>query len=372
MSTKQKIPCKLSKKVVKQPILDNDSENTPLDSIDFPKKRIIMNTNNSNNNNTPLDSIDFPKKRIIFDKCDDSKKVDHTRENVSLVNMNTQLFKNNSEKSTFIMIKNAWNTLTNYKIPINYKIILSHPGHFITLGHYSGALKNAHWLVRDENTKEEYYIMHCNGDYYTKFSKEDYKDVINPSENHYPTWHYEKNGYILTKSYNLDRGHMYLHQLICQKHQEKKFITQSVDHINREKIDNRLTNLRFATQSQQNQNTEKRERKYNAQDLPDGIGQKEMPKYVGYKSEKYGPDKKHFRNGFIIEKHPYQNILCKLKTAGQKIDDEFPIRWNTTKSMQIKLRDKLELVIKKRKEYDEEFKNKYPKEYKEWIKISQN
>ena len=199
MSTKQKIPCKLSKKVVKQPILDNDSENTPLDSIDFPKKRIIMNTNNSNNNNTPLDSIDFPKKRIIFDKCDDSKKVDHTRENVSLVNMNTQLFKNNSEKSTFIMIKNAWNTLTNYKIPINYKIILSHPGHFITLGHYSGALKNAHWLVRDENTKEEYYIMHCNGDYYTKFSKEDYKDVINPSENHYPTWHYEKNGYILTK-----------------------------------------------------------------------------------------------------------------------------------------------------------------------------
>lgn len=363
---------------------DSESSVSPLDLIEFPKKRLIQHKINMKNYDTDSedsiycyeesssDSIDFPKKRILrklsendsnSDTCNNKER---KTESKKLVNINKELFKLDSNKSEFIMVKNAWKTLSEYKLPNNYKILKSHPGHYVTIGHHSGLLKNAHWLVFDKDTKKEYYLMHCTGDYYTKFSKDDYKDVINPENNCFPTWHYEKVGYILTKSYNNEKGHYYLHQLICQKHQDKKFKTQSVDHINRDKLDNRNTNLRFLTQSQQNQNTVKRERKYNAQNLPEGINQKDMPKYVGYKSERYGPNNIHFRFCFVIEKHPYQNIL---KTKNIK-DEDFPIRWYTTKSMKVDSNEKLQQAIDKRKEYDEQFKLKYKNEYDNWKKIS--
>ena len=53
----------------------------------------------------------------------------------------------------------------------------SHPGHFVTMGSNAGSLKNPHWLIQDEND-DEYYIMYCEKDGFTKFSKEDYSDII--------------------------------------------------------------------------------------------------------------------------------------------------------------------------------------------------
>ena len=70
---------------------------------------------------------------------------------------------------------------------------------------------------------DEYYIMYCGNDIYTYFSLEDYNDVINPSLNIYPTWHFEKVGYIMTKNYpNKINTGVYLHQVICKKYNEKK------------------------------------------------------------------------------------------------------------------------------------------------------
>ena len=134
--------------------------------------------------------------------------------------------------------------------------------------------------------------------------------------------------------------HCYLHEYILrlnniQKPDDGK--TYSVDHINRDTLDNRLENLRWATQSEQNQNTDKRERKHNARELPDGITQKDMPKYVTYNEEIYNKEKNLKRNYFRIEKHP-------SKTT-----------WTSSKSNNILIQDKLAEAYKKLQELGDIF-----------------
>jgi len=132
----------------------------------------------------------------------------------------------------------------------------------------------------------------------------------------------------------------YLHEYILrlnniQKPDDGK--TYSVDHINRDTLDNRLENLRWATASQQLMNTDKRERKHNARELPDGIIQKDMPKYVTYNEEIYNKEKNLKRNYFRIEKHP-------SKTT-----------WTSSKSNNISIQDKLAEAYKKLQELGDTF-----------------
>jgi hypothetical protein len=255
-------------------------------------------------------------------------------------NLNTELFKENSNKSRNIIIKNIWKDFNSkeFTLPDEKNIIIlnSYPGHIVTNGKDSGYMKNPYWKVTDLEANE-YYIMYCGKNIYTYFSVEDFKEVINPEENYYPSWYlHSGTGYITSRKYPNSESNMnYLHQVICKKHDEKKFVTQSVDHINRNKLDNRKDNLRFATQSLQNSNRDKCKRKQNARELPDGLTQNDLPKYVVYYKEKYGPNKDKIRDWFNIEKHP--------KQEGRK-------RWSSSKSMSISIRNKLDLAKEKLEE----------------------
>ena len=102
----------------------------------------------------------------------------------------------------------------------------------------------------------------------------------------------------------------------------------SVDHINRDKLDNRLENLRITTQSIQNSNQDKRKRKCNARKLPKELENIILPKYVNYNKEEYKPNK--FREYFRIEKHP------KLKKI-----------WSSSKSIKLNILDKLKQTKEK-------------------------
>ncbi len=101
-----------------------------------------------------------------------------------------------------------------------------------------------------------------------------------------------------------------------EKINDKKY---SIDHINRDKLDNRRENLRWATQSVQNSNTDKRNRKKIAKSLPAGITQDMMPKYVYYCKECYNKEKQLYREFFRIEKHPKLNKKCISSSKSSKI-----------------------------------------------------
>ena len=207
-------------------------------------------------------------------------------------------------------------------IPNDYELIKSFDGHLTNKGCKSGEEINPYYLVKNKNNNTEYYIMKCNQNTFTLFSKKSIDYITNK------TWFIMQNGYIghSTKNKNINIFY-YMHQLILitESGEDKTKYGFSVDHINQNKLDNRIENLRWATQSEQNKNTGKRERKYNAQQLPDCLKQSDMPKFITYNKEIYNKKTGATREFFRIEKHP--------KYVGQ---------WSTSKSNKISIQEKLE------------------------------
>jgi len=204
-------------------------------------------------------------------------------------------------------------------------------------GHESkDKIYNPLWIVKEIN--DIFIIMFCAGkDLFTKLCPESYQKILDfEKEKNYNkkiTWFSQD--YIYGNT--IDIGSLYIHQLILNYYRNGHGTGGlSVDHIDRDPYNNTLSNLRLATCEEQNQNRKgalpgtKYERQYNARELPEGITQEDMPKYITYNVNVWDKEKNKIRDFFRIERHP---LL-------------FPKIWEGTKSMKVQIIQKLEQAKK--------------------------
>jgi len=210
-----------------------------------------------------------------------------------------------------------------------------------------------YWKVKD-NQNIEYYIMHINDDIFAKFSIQN-KHIVFNFNNERPTWYLHSGQYIASMFPKDEKKiTVYLHQYIMDVHFENNTdMKKTVDHINRDKLDNRRENLRFANMSEQNSNRDKQKRQKNACDLPEGIQQKDLPIYVCYHKRCYDTENNSWREFFTIDKrHP-------------KLDKS----WESSKSNNVTIKEKLDQVKLKLKHLngevtDQEYKKMVEPEFK--------
>jgi hypothetical protein len=155
------------------------------------------------------------------------------------------------------------------------------------------------------------------------FDKDDFDNVYGKA------WHLASNAYISHGV--IDNGkkkELYLHNLVMNRLEHTgKGSTITVDHINRNGLDNRKENLRLATQTEQNLNQKRKGRHIELP--PDSeLKAEDLPKHIWY----IKPNGNHGER-FGID----------LKTEG--------IKWKTTSSKKVSLQDKLQSAIEQLEKY---------------------
>ena len=239
----------------------------------------------------------------------------------------TIIFKNNDDNDyRFNNLNITYKSKYNFNKPENVEILEEYEPKLITRGHYSGQYRNMYWRVKEGDS--EYYIMHINENTFTKFSLLDKEKISNLEiSNTILIWYLNLNGYIgTTIKNNGEKKCIYLHQYIMNVHfEDNTDMKKTVDHFNRDKLDNRKDNLRFASMSEQNSNRDKQKRQKQACELPNGIKQTDMPKYVIYNNRCYDKENNSWREFFTIEGH-----IKLIRT------------WATSKSNNVSIKDKLE------------------------------
>ncbi len=252
------------------------------------------------------------------------------------------------------------------KINYNHIIISSYKGENKKYGKDAGIKKNHYWIVKNKHTNETYILMYCEKDVFTKIDIEQIDKIKELKTSFYLT----NVGYI---TYNINnknnKSSIYLHSFLIE-HYGNGSGQDSVDHINRQKLDNRLKNLRISNQSDQNKNR----MKVIIKDpilIPNGMTSDNLPKYITYNKENLPNNK--FRDFFRIEKHPRQIPNKSNKRS-----------WSTSKSMNISIDEKYQQALDYLKElnngiesieydffdpnkfYQEEFEKEFT--YDEYIK----
>lgn len=192
-----------------------------------------------------------------------------------------------------------------------------------------------------EDDKGKYVKMFTKDNIYFTFDYNDI-DIVRKTDDKFITWGLHENKkvfnkdrtvyYVITKINNKTR---YLHQHIMN-YFGKGSNELTIDHIDRDPLNNRRYNLRLATKTEQNKNTMKRIRKLSAQQLPNELKDIILPKYVYYMKCKEPRTKLGYCEKFIIQCHPKQ-------TKNQIV---------SSSSSKVSLDDKLKQILKKLEELD--------------------
>ncbi len=228
---------------------------------------------------------------------------------------------------------------TNMSIPIpeGYTVGKRIDGIVNTMGKSAGLEQNWGYNAIDKNGND-CILLYCNPGNFTIIDK-DCLTRIRTVNNKQISWFVGKNGYAGCRTtINEKDTVLNLHQYLMNHYGNGRG-QSSIDHINRNKLDNRLSNLRITTQSVQNENRDKVSRHKTAKSLPDEIKDEILPKFIVYYKEKVSNDT--YREFFTVEGHPLQ----KLKENGTDNEQTKQLnarRWATTKSNRIGIKDKLE------------------------------
>lgn len=231
-----------------------------------------------------------------------------------------------------------WVADTQMELPKNLQIIERIPGIVQKIGKSAG--QEANWGYKVKDTDGNIFVaLYCNPGVFTYIDLA-CLDRIRYVNDKAVTWYCMKVGYIACHTViNEKSAVLYLHQYLMN-HWGQGRGQDSIDHINRIKLDNRSANLRIATQSEQNENTGKRKRKCNAKELPLGLKQEDLPKYVVYYKECVNKDSGATREFFTVEHHPIQKAKDKDVTDS-KTNKLSAVRWVTSKSNKVPITDKL-------------------------------
>lgn len=221
----------------------------------------------------------------------------------------------------------------------NYDVVEYIPGHYPKHKH-ANIMKNPLWKISLDG--KERYLMFCEPDAFCILCEESYNKVLEleKKKNIKLTFFKMTNGYIATKHNN--EIALFIHQIIMNWYGHGKGTGGiSVDHIDRNPLNNAMDNLRLATYEEQQQNTKgimpntKRERQAGARDLPEGIEQSMLRKYVVYYLNVYNKEKNKSREYFRVE------------------DPRLKSPWESSKSQSVSIMEKLQQANKVAEELEQ-------------------
>jgi hypothetical protein len=221
-------------------------------------------------------------------------------------------------------------------LPEGFQIGQRHEGITQRMGKSAGIESNWYYDAIDSRN-EECIIMFCRPEGYTILDK-NVIPRIRENEQRLVTWFIMKNGYVAGHIMT-DMGlkNVYLHQILMEYRGHGRG-SDNIDHINRNKLDNRMENLRISTQSEQTANRDKVSRQRTAKELPAEI-QGSLPKFVVYYKERVASNST--REFFTVEGHPLQKQKEK-HVVNSQTSQLASRRWATTKSNKVSIIDKLE------------------------------